>query len=43
MWNPEDLAHAAPSDLSDLADASMRRLAQSDDPAAFGYLLGLTG
>ena len=42
MWNPEDLARAAPSELADLADASMRRLAQSEDPAAFGYLLELT-
>ena len=35
MWNLEDLARAAPSELADLADASMRRLAQSEDPAAF--------
>jgi hypothetical protein len=42
MWNPEDLARAAPSELADLADASMRGLAQSEDPAAFGYLLELT-
>jgi hypothetical protein len=42
MWNPEDLAAATPSELGDLAEASMRLLAQSDDPAAFGHLLTLT-
>jgi hypothetical protein len=42
MWNPEDLARATPSELADLAEASMRLLAQSDDPAAFGHLLELT-
>jgi hypothetical protein len=42
MWNREDLASATPSDLADLAQASIRLLAQSDDPAAFGYLMELT-
>jgi hypothetical protein len=42
MWNREDLAAATPSELGDLAEISMRMLAQSDDPAAFGYLLRLT-
>ena len=42
MWNREDLAHATPSDLADLAQASIRLLAESEDPAAFGYLLELT-
>ena len=42
MWNREDLAHATPSELADVAEASMRLLAQSDDPAAFGYLIELT-
>ena len=42
MWSREDLASATPSELADLAETSMRLLAQSDDPAAFGYLLELT-
>ena len=42
MWNWEDLAHATPSELADVAEASMRLLAQSDDPAAFGYLIEMT-
>jgi hypothetical protein len=42
MWNREDLAHATPSELADVAEASMRLLAQSDDPAAFGYLIEMT-
>jgi hypothetical protein len=42
MWNREDLAGATPSELADLAEVSMRLLAQSEDPAAFGYLLELT-
>jgi hypothetical protein len=42
MWNREDLAHATPSELADLAETSIRLLAQSDDPAAFGHLLELT-
>jgi hypothetical protein len=42
MWNREDLAHATPSELADVAEASMRLLAQSDEPAAFGYLIELT-
>jgi hypothetical protein len=42
MWNREDLAHATPSELADVAEASMRLLAQSDDPAGFGYLIELT-
>jgi hypothetical protein len=42
MWNREDLAQATPSELADLAETSMRLLAQSDDPAAFAYLLELT-
>jgi hypothetical protein len=42
MWNREDLAHATPTELADLAEASIRLLAQSDDPAAFGHLLELT-
>ena len=42
MWNREDLTHATPSDLADLAQASIRLLAESEDPAAFGYLLELT-
>jgi hypothetical protein len=42
MWNREDLARATPSELADLAEVSMRLLAQSEDPAAFGYLLDLT-
>jgi hypothetical protein len=42
MWNREDLAHATPSDLADLAQASIRLLAESEDPVAFGYLLELT-
>jgi len=42
MWNREDLAHGTPSELADVAEASMRLLAQSDDPAAFGYLIELT-
>jgi hypothetical protein len=41
MWNREDLAHATPSELADLAESSMRLLAQSEDPAAFGHLLTL--
>jgi hypothetical protein len=43
MWNREDLAHATPSELADVAEASMRLLAQSEEPAAFGYLIELTG
>jgi hypothetical protein len=43
MWNPEDLARATPNELADLAEASMRLLAESEDPAAFAYLLNLTG
>jgi hypothetical protein len=42
MWSRDDLASATPSELADLAEACMRLLAQSDDPAAFGYLLELT-
>ena len=42
MWSREDLASAKLSELADLAETSMRLLAQSDDPAAFGYLLELT-
>ena len=42
MWNREDLARATPSELAGLAEVSMRLLAQSEDPAAFGYLLELT-
>jgi hypothetical protein len=42
MWNREDLGRATPSELADLAEVSMRLLAQSEDPAAFGYLLELT-
>jgi hypothetical protein len=42
MWNREDLARATPSELADLAEVSMHLLAQSEDPAAFGYLLELT-
>jgi hypothetical protein len=42
MWIREDLARATPSELADLAEASMRLLAESDDPVAFGYLLQLT-
>jgi hypothetical protein len=42
MWNREDLARATPSELADLAETSMRLLAQSEDPAAFGHLLELT-
>ena len=42
MWNREDLARATPSELADLAEISMHLLAESEDPAAFGYLLGLT-
>jgi hypothetical protein len=42
MWSREDPAGATPSELADLAETSMRLLAQSDDPAAFGYLLELT-
>ena len=42
MWNREDLAHATPSELADVAEASMRLLAQSEEPAAFGYLIELT-
>jgi hypothetical protein len=42
MWNREDLAHATPRELADVAEASMRLLAQSDEPAAFGYLIELT-
>ncbi len=41
MWNPEDLARATPSELADVAEASMRLLAQSDEPAAFAYLVEL--
>jgi hypothetical protein len=39
MWSRDDLGGAAPGELADLAGASLRLLAQSDDPAAFGYLL----
>jgi hypothetical protein len=42
MWSREDLAHATPSELADLAKSSMRLLAESDDPVAFAYLLQLT-
>jgi hypothetical protein len=42
MWNQDDLARATPSELADLAEISMHLLAQSEDPAAFGYLLQLT-
>jgi hypothetical protein len=42
MWSQEDLARATPSELADLAETSMRLLAESDDPAAFGYLIELT-
>jgi hypothetical protein len=39
MWSRYDLAGATPGELADLAAASLRLLAQSEDPAAFGYLL----
>jgi hypothetical protein len=42
MWSQEDLATATPSELADLAETSMRMLAESEDPAAFGYLIELT-
>ena len=42
MWSREDLARATPSELADLAETCMHLLAQSDDPAAFGYLIELT-
>lgn len=42
MWSREDLARATPSELADLAEASMLSLAERDDPAAFAYLLRLT-
>jgi hypothetical protein len=42
MWSREDLAHAPPSELADLAEMCMRLLTESEDPAAFGYLLQLT-
>lgn len=42
MWSRDDLASATPSELADIAQISMRLLAQSDDSAAFSYLLELT-
>jgi hypothetical protein len=36
------LARATPRELADLAERSIDLLAQSEDPAAFGYLLQLT-
>jgi hypothetical protein len=42
MWSREYLAHATPSEWVDLAETSMHVLAESDDPAAFGYLLQQT-
>ena len=42
MWNQDDLAQATPRELVDLAEQSIHLLAQSEDPAAFGYLLQLT-
>jgi hypothetical protein len=42
MWSREDLVRATPSELADLAELSMRLLAESEDPVAFGYLLQLT-
>ena len=42
MWSRDDLVSATPSELADIAQISMRLLAQSDDPAAFSYLLELT-
>jgi hypothetical protein len=42
MWSREDLANATPSELTDLAETSMRLLAECDDPAAFGYPIELT-
>jgi hypothetical protein len=41
MWSREDLAHATLSELADLAEPSMRLLAESDHPVAFAYLLQL--
>jgi hypothetical protein len=38
----EDLSAATPDDLADIAEAAVRSLAESDDPAAFGHLLRLT-
>jgi hypothetical protein len=42
MWSREDFARATPKELAEIADASMRWLARSDDPAAFANLLQLT-
>jgi hypothetical protein len=43
MWSREDLAHATPpSALADLAEMSMRLLAESDNSVAFGCLVQLT-
>jgi hypothetical protein len=42
MWTPEDIARATPRELAEIAEASVRALARSDDPAAFAHLLNLT-
>jgi hypothetical protein len=42
MYSREDLAGSTPGELADLAEAAVRSLARSDDPAAFAHLLRLT-
>jgi hypothetical protein len=37
----DDLAAATPGELADLAEAAMRSLAKTNDPAAFAHLLRL--
>jgi hypothetical protein len=42
MSSREDLSAAPPDELAELAEAAVRLLAQSGDPAAFAHLLRLT-
>jgi hypothetical protein len=39
MWKDQDLDRATPQELADLAEAAVRSLAHSEDPAAFTHLL----
>ncbi len=40
--NPEGMEPGTPEDLAELAEMTLRALAASRDPAAFGHLLRLT-
>ena len=41
MHSREDLAHATPDELAELAESAIEALAQRGDPAGFGHLLRL--